>query len=273
MSDAGGHRKGLSGRPLQGHRIAVTAEASIGQRLSKRLITLGALTVAIPCIRVEPPIDLEPLRTTGETIGTFDWIVITSRNGATSFLELLATTKNVNLAQLPRIAVVGPSTTSVLEESGHTVSVVPPVATSVGLLEELIKTGVAGSKTLLLQGDLADSSLQRGLKGAGAQVSRVVAYRTIEGVQSTKEVRKALDKEAGVSAVTLMSGSAARALRKALGHQSFAAQRFVCIGPATARAVEECNAAPARVASPHTMDGLVQAVVEELSYLYEKNLK
>lgn len=255
----------FDGRPLQDHRIGVTAEESIGRQLAKHLTDLGALPVALPCLRIEPPKDSDPLRRAFEAIGKFDWIVITSRNGVAAFLDSLTSSSAQSSTALPRIAAVGPSTARLLEKSGHSVSLVPRTATSDGLLEELVHRGVDGTRTLLLQGDLAAGGLQRGLEDAGARVSRVVAYRTIEGVRSKTEARQILVEPPGVSVVTLMSGSAARALHKALGEPDFAAQRYVCIGPATAGEVQACGARPARVASPHTMDGLIGAVIDELS--------
>jgi len=70
--------------------------------------------------------------------------------------------------------------------------------------------------------------------------------------------------------ITLTSPSAARSLAKMLeesGRADWLAQvPIICIGPITADAVRELGYQPARVATEHTMQGLVQAILDEVNY-------
>ena len=116
---------------LQGHRVMVTAEAKSSARLAALLADLGACPVILPCITIEPPEDPGVLRSAVQRLPRFDWVVITSRNGATSFIEAVAREKSVSAnVSSPRIAAVGTSTARHLEASGLSVSLVPSIATS-----------------------------------------------------------------------------------------------------------------------------------------------
>ncbi len=257
----------MSQGPLRGCRVLVTAEVRLGIKLGHALTDLGGAPLFAPCIRIEAPRDRGSLRGAICELSSFDWIIVTSRNGVYSLRRALERGGVDPSLTGPRAAAVGPSTGRLLEEAGFRVDLIPPHATSASLLEAIKAQGVGGLKVLLLQGDQADHRLSRGLERAGAELVRVEAYRTIEGVEDASSLQSLVTQPGGIQAVTLMSGSAARALRAALGDLLFRSQRLICIGPATAKEVGRVGGKPARVASPHTIEGLVEAVVAEVRVL------
>lgn len=186
-----------------------------------RLEALGHDVVHCPLIALEPlgdePIDVED----------YDWVVVTSVNGAR---ELLRRSRG----RLPRTAAIGRATAEALGGA----DLIPRIATQEGLLAELpqpagrvLFAGAEGARRLLLERLGADF---------------VPLYRTIELAPSLP---------ADAELVVLSSASQARALGR-LGARVPA----VSIGPETTRAARAAGLEVAAEATMHDVGGLVAAV-------------
>jgi uroporphyrinogen-III synthase len=207
-------------------------------------------------LQIEPAADLDQI---AEALHEpAEWLVLTSRNGVQSFLQAVrhAGLAPHELAQA--IATVGPATAELLREAGFAVELTPLRATAAALVECLAHQ--SPGRCLLLQGNLAEKTIETGLARAGFTVRGLTVYRTVERASDPEALRLALA-ESAVAAVTLLSPSAARVVAREAGTELFRAQRLVCIGPVTAGQVRELGAEPARIAEPHTVAGVVQAVV------------
>jgi uroporphyrinogen-III synthase len=194
-------------------RVLVTRE-----ELVARVESLGHEAVVCELIRVEPlgddPVDA----------GEYDWLVVTSRNGAHE-LARRGVTAN-------RIAAIGPATAEALRSHGLHVDLVAAEHTQEGLREELPEG------TLLL-------AAAEGARRDVLDADFLPLYRTIELRPAVPEADVAL----------LMSGSAARALA-ATG----ARVPVVAIGPQTAAEAQAAGLEVAAVAAGHDLDGLVEAL-------------
>jgi uroporphyrinogen III methyltransferase / synthase len=179
-----------------------------------------------------PLIAIEPIE--GEPIdaSAYDWVVVTSPNGASELA--------LRLARPPdRIAAIGPGTAAALREHGLEPDLVPQVSTQEGLLAEL---PTPPGRVLLVAAEGARRLLVEEL---GADL--LPLYRTVE-----------LDPDDApdVDVVLLASPSAARV---------FAASRaraapVVAIGPQTAAAADELGLEVAAEAETHDLEGLVAAL-------------
>ena len=193
--------------------------------LAARLEGAGHHVVVCPLIAVEP-IGHDPLEVAG-----YDWVVVTSPNGARQLLRR-------RRGPLPRVAAVGPGTALALAEGGVRADLVPRVSTQEGLLAELpCPTG-------------------RVLFGGGEDARRVLieAPRAdFVPLYRTRAVRPRVFPDADL--VVLASASAAR---------SFAALAVdipaVSIGPETSRAARAAGVRVVAEAATHDVDGLVAAV-------------
>jgi uroporphyrinogen-III synthase len=105
-------------------RVVVTRPRAQAEALLTALRAEGFEVTACPVIETEP-IDDGPIDVTG-----YDWVIVTSANGA---IELGARFSGV----LPRVAAVGEMTAAALEAHGIGVDFVPSVASQEGLLAEL----------------------------------------------------------------------------------------------------------------------------------------
>ncbi len=194
-------------------RVLVTRE-----ELVARVESLGHDAVFCELIRVEPLGD-EPV-----DASAYDWLVVTSRNGAHE-LGRRGVTAN-------RIAAIGPATAEALRAHGLSVDLVAATHTQEGLRDEL----PAG--TMLL-------AAAEGARQDVLDADFLPLYRTIELRPDLPDVDVAL----------LMSGSAARALA-ATGSRP----PVVAIGPQTAAEAETAGLDVVAVAATHDLDGLVEAL-------------
>ena len=194
-------------------RVLVTRE-----ELVARVESLGHDAVFCELTRVEPLGD-EPV-----DARAYDWLVVTSRNGAHE-LGRRGVTAN-------RIAAIGPATAEALRSHGIDVDLVAATHTQEGLREELphgtrLLAAAEGARRDVLEADF------------------LPLYRTVELRPEAPDADLAL----------LMSGSAARALA-ATG----AEVPVVAIGPQTAAEARASGLAVVAVATSHDLDGLVEAL-------------
>lgn len=205
-------------------KVVITRAAGQAEPLASRIAELGHEVVLCPLIRIDP-ISGGPVELSG-----YDWLIVTSRNGA----ELLAG----RARGMPgRVAAIGPGTAETLRRAGFEPDLVPRVSTQEGLLTELprpaglVLFAAAESARMTIVEELAADFLP--------------LYRTAE-------LRPA--PPAG-DLVVLASASAARA---------FGALRAdipaVSIGPQTTAAAHRAGIDVVAEAERHDLGGLVEAI-------------
>ncbi|MGZ8715826.1 MAG: uroporphyrinogen-III synthase [Gaiellaceae bacterium] len=204
-------------------RIVVTRAAAQAEPLAARLEALGHEVVRCPLIRIEP-LGGDPLDPAG-----YDWVVVTSPNGAAELARRLTGAPG-------HLAAIGSATADALRSLGLRVDLVPAVATQEGLLAELppgrvLLAAAEGARRLLVEERGADF---------------VALYRTVE-------LRPETPPDGDLA--LLASASAARAFA-ATG----ARMPVVAIGPQTAAAARELGLDVAGVAESHDVEGLLDVV-------------
>lgn len=184
---------------LDGVGVAVTRAGATPGRLGDLLRALGAKVVHWPCIRFDPPADRAPLDAAIERAAEFDWLVVTSPRAARRWLDAWAAGRGAAgrgadaRASVPA-AVAGPATADALREGGWPVERMGPEYSARGLLAAFESAGdAAGARILFPCSDLASDELPDGLRGMGAEVVRVVAYRTVLTPPDPAELRRAVE--------------------------------------------------------------------------------
>jgi uroporphyrinogen-III synthase len=225
--------------PLTGARIAVTRPEP--GELADRLRALGAEVVHVPLIEIGDPVDGgAALRRALARLDAFEWLVVTSANGARRAGPAAAEHPRV------RLAAVGPATAAVLAElAGRPVDLVPALAQAEGLLEEFPR---APARVLLAQADRARPVLAEGLRAMGHDVETATAYRTTVRTPTPEETAQLRSADA----VLLASGSAAEGWAAAVGAASSAT--VVAIGPITARVAARLGVTVAHIAPAPDVD-------------------
>jgi len=202
-------------------RILVTRPAGQETELVERLARLGHEVIHRPLIAIEPlgdaPIDLDP----------YDWVVVTSVNGAREL-------RRRAVGRAARVAAIGPATASALGGA----DLVPAVSTQEGLLADFPRPA---GRVLVAAAEGA-----RRLLADELRADFVALYRTVE-----QPVEIPVD----VDVVVLTSASQARAL----GRRNSPCE-VVSIGPETTRAALDAGLRVVAEAETQDLAGILAAV-------------
>lgn len=240
-------------RPLAGRTVVVTRASDQAGPLVALLEAQGASVLEVPTIELAEPADNgAALREAAARSGAFDWVVVTSPNGA----ERLAASLPAPRPAL-RLAVVGPGTAAAASRLGLPPALVPQRFVAEGLLEAFPP---GPGRVLVAQAEGARPVLVEGLRARGWQVEAVAAYRTVPAHPS----RAVVDAAGAADAITFTSGSTVTGYLAAAGLVAVPAV-VVCIGPVTAEVATAAGLQVSRVAAEHTLAGLVAAVVHALA--------
>jgi uroporphyrinogen-III synthase len=206
-------------------KIVVTRAADQAGELARRVEDLGHEVEICPLIEIEPigPAEID--------VSGYDWVVVTSPNGARELASRMR-------GRPARLAAIGRGTADALRAHGLDPDLIPARSTQEGLLADLPRPAgrvlfgaAAGARSLLVEELDADFA---------------PLYRSNE--RRPPEFPDA-------DLVLLASPSAARAYG-ALGRHAPA----VSIGPETTRAARSAGIEVVAEAETHDLDGMVEAV-------------
>ena len=264
------HLRWFDSRPLFGKRILVTRPREQAGGLVERLEAMGADAIEAPMIRITPPDDFGPLDEACLRAGDFDWIVFSSGNAVDAFIDrLLAGPQDLRALKGVRLCVVGPATADRLARTGLKVDLTPSEYRAEGVVRALAETGdLRGRKVLLPRGDIGRDLVAEELRRQGAEVTEVVAYRTVI-VEAEREGEPDIYRmllERRIDVVTFTSASAVRNFVRVLGAEPAAdllrTTVVASIGPVTAEAASQCNIETTVMPATYTIAALVDAIVE-----------
>jgi len=207
-------------------RVAVTRPADQAKELAERIEGLGCEAVVWPLIAIEPLGD-EAIDASG-----YDWLVVTSPNGASELARRLARPPS-------RIAAIGPGTAAVLRRYALEPDLVPRVSTQ----EELVAEFPTPAGRVLL----AAAEGARRLVVDELDADFLPLYRTLE--LDPADVPQ-------VDLVLLASPSAARAFARTRAR----AVPVVVIGPQTEATARQLGLEIAAEAEAHDLGGLLAAL-------------
>jgi uroporphyrinogen III methyltransferase/synthase len=254
-------------RPLFGKRIVVTRSREQASELVRQLTELGADVLEIPTIKITTPKSLTPLREAVGAMGEYDWVVFTSPNGVDALFRIFFEVhKDIREFGPVRIAAVGAATAQKVAEYHLEVDFMPKEFTTEGLLKEFrTEVDCENLHFLLPRADLADERLARGLEDLGGIVDDLDAYATVPEREDRTGHRARLLTE-GADIVTFTSSSTVTNFCNLVDVPALAKKfpqlRFVSIGPVTTKTATEKGLAIAAEAQPHTIPGLVEAILE-----------
>lgn len=258
-------KKKVYSKPLAGKVIVITRAQEQAGGLNKKLKSLGAQVMELPTIRILPPRSYQHLDRVIEKISSYDWIIFTSANGAEHFISRFKT-KRKNLFALRKIKIcsIGPATTQKLQSHGLKVNLKPREFTSEGLVEKFRKMDFAGLRVLLPRANLATDLLPKELEKIGANVERIVAYRTVREKSFPSRAGKML-KEGKVDIVTFTSSSTVKNFLSLVGLKNLHPKiNFASIGPVTTQTAKELGLKIRIEAKEHTVDGLVETILQNV---------
>lgn len=231
-------------RPLFGWRVLVPRTKDQAGPMVDRLTRYGAIAEEVPTISVEPPRNPNQIERAlrGLVEGRYAWIVFTSVNALRAVrTRLEAYGLDSRALSGVRIAAVGEKTAAALEAWGIRPELVPSgEQSSRGLLADWPEHDEEAdpmNRVFLPRADIATETLAAGLVELGWEPEDVTAYRTVRAAPPAAPVREAI-KSGAFDAVLFTSSSTVRNLVGIAG-KPHPATIVACIGPQTARTVEE----------------------------------
>ncbi len=242
-------------------RVVLTRPRSSCAALAAVLGAEGHEVEVVPAIRVEElagGVDALAAALSGPV--RYDWLAVTSANGARSLGTAMAREGMAPASLGVRVAAVGPATEAALSALGVRVDLVPKAATAASLahaLAEQVGDAAAETAVLFVTSTRGRPTLQAGLGGRGIDVRRIETYST--------EPNRLTDRQVVVlcaaNVVVLFSPSAAEAIAAA-GPAAVLTGRLLCAGPTTAEAARRLFGASAEVIElPAPTDAAVRAAM------------
>jgi len=247
--------------PLAGVRVVVTRPRHQRSALLDRLRAEGADAISVPTIEIVDPLDEgEALGAAVADIDSYRWVVFTSANAVSRFCELLRDSRDLGRV---RIAAIGTATVAELQRFSLTADLVPERFIAESLLEVFPPPDHHDAKhrarVLFPSAAVTRDVLPQGLRDLGWEVDTVIAYRTVPATISAAD-RAAVE---SADVVTFTSGSTVDQWVAAFGTELLPAT-VACIGPVTADVARRHGMRISVIATTHTVDGLVDAVIAHL---------
>ncbi|MFN2614523.1 MAG: uroporphyrinogen-III synthase [Actinomycetota bacterium] len=238
--------------------MLVTRSREQASELSARLRALGADAVEAPAITIGPPASLARLDEAISRLRSYSWAVFTSANGVASFAHRLrAAGGDARALANVSVCAIGPGTAEALEAIGITADLIPPTFTTDAVARAFPR---GEGRVLLARADKVEPGLDEALRAKGWTIQRVVAYRLRGASRIDPAVRRAV-LAGDIDVITFASGGTVRAFMKLVGDKPDGRTKIVCIGPVTAAAARAAGLRVSAVASRHTIEGLLDAVV------------
>lgn len=226
--------------PSPGPRVAVTRDESRNGPLSLALRRHRLEPVVCRVIAHLPTPDPDGMRLALERLDRFHWVVVSSVRAVETMARARAPWP---LPREPRWAAVGTATQAALARHGVRASVVPREAGAEHLVSALREADTwPGRRVLVPRAERGHFEVAEALRGLGAAVTEVAAYRTV--ACPPEEIRAAWQAAAALG-VVFASPSAATAFVHAVGSAALAGlPAVIAIGATTATALRGLDVIP-----------------------------
>jgi uroporphyrinogen-III synthase len=239
-----------------------------------RLAEAGLEAVCLPMIQTRPVADTRLLDDALSRLSGYDFVVFASASAARLFAGR-ARTLGVRKPRTstPRLC-AGPATATALAALGWTVDLMVSPFTAERAAGALSPHVGVGTRLLLPRAEAGRDVLGSALRERGAEVDEVILYQTVADPERAAEAVRCLS-GGEIGAVLFFSPSAVHALRDAAGASAgsrggaetlLEGVAVACIGPTTARAVQEAGWDVDVVAPDTTGGALVDALLDHLAH-------
>ena len=250
-------------RPLFGKRIVVTRAREQAGELARQLHELGADIFEFPTIKIEAVRDATPC----DSVDSYDWVVFTSVNGVEMLFERMDELgQDARILSGVKLCVIGSATRDALRKRFLKPDLMPEKYDAEHVLDALLRCedSLKGKRFLLPRADIARSFLPRELRDRGADVTELVAYRTVMPESSDELADSLLAYEPHL--ITFTSSSTARNFHSMMGESRMRTLTprvaFASIGPLTSETAVQHGMPVAVEPQQHDIPSLVQAIVE-----------
>ncbi len=249
--------------PLSGLTVIVTRARHQAEELAARLRDTGANVIVMPMLDIGPPTDRGPLHKAAAQANQYDWIIFSSANAVRAFAAELPSTNNQILA---RVAAVGPATSECAEHHGFRIALMPEEYVAESLLAAFNVEDLSGRRVLIPSAEMTRDLIAPGLQARGALVDVVPAYRNIIPSDTVERAAEVFRADPPPDWVTVASSSAVNHLLSVVPQRHLTGTKIASIGPITSSTVRRYGLSIAVEAEPHTIPGLVEAIVQSVTH-------
>lgn len=251
-------------RPLAGKTVLVPRASGQLEDTARRLSDLGARVLCEPVFEITPPDDWGPVDQCFDELSRFDWLVFTSRNGVTFFLDrLLESGRDLRALGGVRLATVGPGTAEALADYHLKADLVPPEYRAESLAEALAERA-KGKRVLLARADRGRAVLVDSLRQVAEEVRQVTVYRQRDRLTPSPETLQCL-KAGEIDYVLLSSSNMASGFFRWLDDEAAAQVRervkLVSMSPLTSERIRSEGFSVSMEAETYTMDGMLETLL------------
>jgi len=249
---------------LAGKRIVITRAEAQGEALARELTARGAIPVVLPLVAFGEPDDFAPLDRAITEIGQYEWLILTS---AQTVRALTQRAKNLKkpLSQAGgnlRVACVGPVTADAARKANFPVEYVATAHNGVALANEL-GSRLQGAKVLLPRSDRANPDLPAAIQRYGAQVTQIIAYRTLRSGETDQDGLKKLV-EGQDDAILFFSPSAVQHFAELVGAEKLPRIQnqfaITAVGLVTAKALRKAGVERVLMSADTTAGSVTEAL-------------
>lgn len=253
-----------SASSLAGKRIVITRAALQCADLVTQLDARKAVALVRPLISFDDPEDFRPLDAAIAAPEEFDWLIFTSAEAVRAVARRSARLGR-SLEQAwsnLQVATVGPATAEEVKRNKLEVNYVAQTHNGAALAHELGER-VQGRKVLFPKSDRAKRDLPDSLRRQGAEVTEVVAYRTLRPAESD-QLKFDEVASGGADAILFFSPSAVEHFVQTFGGGPFGVLQdklaVIAVGPVTAKALREAGVERIIVALDTTAASVIDAL-------------
>ena len=250
--------------PLSGKRVVITRAARQSADLVEKLTELKAEPSLLPLVSFSAPEDYGPMDAALDQLERFDWIIFTSENAVRAVVKRASVRGNLrNVAgRRSRAAAVGPTTAAAAERAGFFVDYQAQTHSGAALANELGER-LRNQTVFLPRSDRANSDLPRLLRNCDANVTEVIAYRTVTPVNLDRE-KIATIVNGETDAILFFSPTAVEHFVGIVGDKILHSLQnriaITAVGPITANALTQAGVDNLIVAADTTSDAVIAAL-------------
>jgi uroporphyrinogen III methyltransferase/synthase len=251
-------------KPLFGKGVVITRPEAQAEDFAVLLQLQGARVIHFPTIRIVPPENYAGLDQAIAQLSVYNWIIFTSANGVTFFLNRLKELgKDVRELKGIRICTIGPATAAKIEALGIRVDLVPDDYISEGVVSAFQDIDIKGNRILLPRAESARDVIPEGLAKLGATVDVVTAYRTVNSGRKRSDIEPLIN-EGKVDVITFTSPSTVINFIEIMGKDFIIPPqvKIACIGPVTAAAAQKAGLRIDIMQERYTIPALVETLAE-----------
>lgn len=245
---------------MKGKKVLITRASGDNKDFREALEKKGLDVYELPMIQFKPVKELTSFHNYLMKLESIDWVVFTSSKAVEFFFQM-ANDFGVKFYFYPnlKIATVGEKTKLTLEQLGYRTNFVP-IKYTAEVLAENMDENLTGKHILIPRSNKASDEYIDVFKKRGAIPLPITIYENEAIHYSAIELKNVLHKH--IDYLTFTSGSTYQSFHSNIMANSITLQdeKTICIGPSTAKIVEELEGKVDAIATIHTIEGMVEAI-------------